>query len=71
MANQTSLNSHREPWNKSKLVGQKTNKAKRNMGNTHTIGAVSLDFTRFDRHIIMSKSERRKCNEGYQIYSRV
>jgi ketosteroid isomerase-like protein len=28
-----------------------------------------LDFTRFDRHIIMSKLKRRKLNERYQIYS--
>jgi hypothetical protein len=28
-----------------------------------------MDFTRFDRHIIMSKLERRVNNEGHQIYS--
>ena len=31
----------------------------------------SLDFTRFNRHIIMSKLERRIKNEGYQVYSRI
>ena len=30
---------------------------------------LGLDFTRFDRHIIMSKLKRRKLNERYQIYS--
>ena len=30
-----------------------------------------MDFTRFDRHIIMSQLERRKLNEGYQIHSRI
>ena len=30
-----------------------------------------VDFTRFDRHIIMSQLERRKLHEGYQIYSGV
>ena len=28
-----------------------------------------MDFTRFDRHIIMSQLERRKLHEGYQIYT--
>ena len=27
-----------------------------------------VDFTRFDRHIIMSQLKWRKLNEGYQIY---
>jgi hypothetical protein len=30
-----------------------------------------LDFTRFNRHIIMSELERRVKNAGHQIYSRV
>ena len=32
---------------------------------------LPLDFTRFNRHIIMSKLERRVNNEGHQIYSRI
>jgi hypothetical protein len=30
---------------------------------------LGMDFTRFDRHIIMSQLKWRKLNEGYQIYS--
>ena len=37
----------------------------------YDINSLCMDFTRFDRHIIMSQLKRRKLHEGYQIYSRI
>ena len=39
--------------------------------NKYVRQSLKMDFTRFDRHIIMSQLKRRKLNEGYQIHSRI